>query len=290
MLPSRELSGILAGKAVLYVKELAKRGLWRYIPPTVATHSILSYILAAWISRPTARIVDVGCGLGYGAYILKKELGKRSYVVGVDYSKEAIVRASELFSELQFKLGDFSAEGIVDELGMRDSFDMALTIEVVEHIPSDRLRFFLENLRGVLRPGGRVLISTPVRESYDIFNYTESHINELSIREMLDILNESGFYVETLWGMGFVSYQSVAIAKRLGLAAREGDSERIFPKWMLPIRGAIFRLLFPKKYISSIPLISDLQKILLHAKWLEPRTLSRERGIPVYQLVLARRA
>lgn len=283
-------SGELASKAVTYIKELGEIGLWKYVNPNYIVHSIMSYLLASRISPPNASIIDIGCGLGYGSHILHREV-RNGYVVGIDSSDSSIRIAKGIFREIEFLTGDFTKESTVDELNLRESFDAAVSIEVVEHIPPDKFHNFLLNLERVIRPGGWALLSTPVRESYDIFSYTEGHVNELSIDELTDVLNEIGLKVDRIWGMGFLSTYSMKIVRGLGLALRTGNSRRKFPKWILPLRGLIFRLLFPEKYLNSIPFVDELRKMYLYARWLEPKTISYSgRHLPLFQLVLVRKA
>ena len=100
-------------------------------------------------------VLDIGCGIGYGAKILK-EVAKK--VVGVDYSKETIffARSHYSHSNVHFAVMDIEA------LGFKDSkFDTVVAIEVVEHI-RDHNRL-METVREVLTDEGVLVLSTPNR-------------------------------------------------------------------------------------------------------------------------------
>jgi ArsR family transcriptional regulator len=115
---------------------------------------------AAWARAlghllPPLDIVDIGCGEGY--LTLEAARWARS-VIGIDRSSEVLERATALarrrrVSNVTWKKGDFRKLPVKDE-----SIDVALLSQSLHHAadPADALS---EAIR-VLRPGGRVLIST----------------------------------------------------------------------------------------------------------------------------------
>src|SRR5262249_36768531 len=104
-----------------------------------------------------SNVVDVACGTGYGSHMLATRL--QSTVVGVDLSAVAVNYATETYrcDKLQFIQDDALALG-----KLRDSaFDAAISFETIEHLPNPEA--FVAVLRRILRPRGRLLISTPDR-------------------------------------------------------------------------------------------------------------------------------
>jgi methionine biosynthesis protein MetW len=100
---------------------------------------------------PGCRCLDVGCGPGqtYAQVIRARE----AEYVGVDVSEVAV--------ELARKNG-LQAERIDDAATLPfedDSFDVAICIEVLEHLFSPDGA--VAEIRRVLRPGGRLICSTP---------------------------------------------------------------------------------------------------------------------------------
>ena len=65
-----------------------------------------------------------------------------------------------------------------------NSFDTIVTFQVIEHIKNDRL--FLEEIKRILRPGGKALISTPnikltlTRNPWHIREYTAEQLTNLA--------------------------------------------------------------------------------------------------------------
>jgi 2-polyprenyl-3-methyl-5-hydroxy-6-metoxy-1,4-benzoquinol methylase len=101
--------------------------------------------------EPRSRAIDVGCGSGWFAGALADE---GFSVVGVEVAEEPVRRARARFPDLEFLV---VREG---ELPFADgSFDGAWMGEVLEHV-QDGLGLLAEVAR-VLRPGGRVAVSTP---------------------------------------------------------------------------------------------------------------------------------
>lgn len=74
------------------------------------------------------RIVDLGCGEGIVAEALASRLPDVEYF-GLDASSEAIAVARGLNPELEFAVGD-----LVDEPGRPGWADLALCLEVLEHL------------------------------------------------------------------------------------------------------------------------------------------------------------
>jgi ubiquinone/menaquinone biosynthesis C-methylase UbiE len=101
------------------------------------------------------RVLDAACGTGYGASLLMKQ-GKAASVVGVDIDAASIAYAQRRFAApgIEFRQASALHTGLVDA-----SIDVVTSFETIEHMddPGALLREFSR----VLRPGGRVVISTP---------------------------------------------------------------------------------------------------------------------------------
>lgn len=98
-----------------------------------------------------ARVLDVGCGTGSLAVLLRDRLGVE--VVGVEPHEERARRANE--RGIRTVTGVFS-EALVAAHGQ---FDVVVVADVLEHLSDPAA--LLRALRAALRPGGRVLASVP---------------------------------------------------------------------------------------------------------------------------------
>src|SRR5262249_53697408 len=103
------------------------------------------------------RVLDAGCGTGYGSAHLA--MNGAASVVGVDVSDEAISEGNRLYrrNNLRFVKGDVEKLTYISDL--QGPFDAAVNLENIEHLvkPLD----FLAGLRQVLTTGGVFIVSTP---------------------------------------------------------------------------------------------------------------------------------
>ncbi len=126
-----------------------------------------------------SRVLDVGCGTGYGAAHLAQGA---SAVTGLDASTEAIEYAAAhyRFSNLSYETGSATALPFAN-----GHFALVTCFEVIEHV-EDWGRA-LDEIARVLAPGGTALISTPNRLYYTDSRGTEGpnpfHIHEFDAGE-----------------------------------------------------------------------------------------------------------
>lgn len=136
---------------------------------------------------PASRVIDVGCGSGYGCQVLH-EAGADE-VHGTDVSRHALRFARKHFGEH----ASFTEQSITALDGYPDDFaDVVVSSEVLEHIKEYGLESrAIGELRRVTRPGGLLVIATPNSEllgehgfSWDeLSSLIGSHFNEFCIIE-----------------------------------------------------------------------------------------------------------
>jgi 2-polyprenyl-3-methyl-5-hydroxy-6-metoxy-1,4-benzoquinol methylase len=128
-------------------------GRWRGLPPGLEPADFA--LRSRFLNENTdagERVLDVGLGEGQFAADLARA---GVTVVGIDVAEEPLRRARELHPELDVRLVD--AEGPWELADA--SFDVVWAGEVIEHVADTAV--WLSELRRVLRPGGRLLLSTP---------------------------------------------------------------------------------------------------------------------------------
>jgi SAM-dependent methyltransferase len=102
------------------------------------------------------RVLDVACGSGYGAVLLR-HAGAR-HVLGVDRDPAAIERARVRFGDagIEFRCAD-----ALDLTGLDGPFDLVVSFETIEHLTGPDA--FLDEVARVMAPGATVVLSTPHR-------------------------------------------------------------------------------------------------------------------------------
>jgi SAM-dependent methyltransferase len=121
-------------------------------------------------------VLDIACGEGYGSAALLRA-GARS-VVGVDIAPEAVEHARQ-----RYKVDARVGSALDIPLGDR-SVDFVVSFETIEHL--ERPEQFLRECARVLRPGGRILLSTP--NATTSANVNPFHVSEMTVAELAQLL------------------------------------------------------------------------------------------------------
>jgi SAM-dependent methyltransferase len=152
----------------------------------IAAEHHARYRFAAAIVRGR-RVLDAGCGVGWGCQILLDH-GAVS-VDGVDIDESAVRE-----SRARCPSGTFVRADLTDLPYPKQRFDVITCFEAIEHV-EDPLRG-LDEFRRVLAPGGIVLVSSPNPDVYPAGN--PFHIHEFRPQELLAALNDR-FEHANLW-------------------------------------------------------------------------------------------
>jgi len=133
-------------------------------------------------SAASRRVLDSGCGEGYGTSMLAAATPATA-TVGIDLFADAAVHAATTYREAAFACGDAAS------LPFRaETFDAVVSLQVIEHL-SDPDAYAAECSR-VLRPGGTFLVGTPNRLTFTPPGRAKNpfHFVELSGDELHSLL------------------------------------------------------------------------------------------------------
>ena len=153
----------------------------RFDPATMSGLIAAEHLARYWLAADLANgleVLDAGCGVGYGAEMIARAGASR--VVGIDLAPEAIATASERVGEpVDFRVGD-----VRDPPFDEGSFDLVVCFEVLEHLEDPEPA--ITALKGVLRQGGLLIVSSPNRGVYPPGN--PHHLHEFTLEELRDAL------------------------------------------------------------------------------------------------------
>ena len=178
-----------------------------------------------------SRTLEIGCGAGN---LLLQATVPGSFPVALDLSMQALTfvrsRLEEARSGAKPPSGFACTQAIGESLPIKnESFDCVLLSEVIEHLEAPEIS--IREARRVLRPGGRLLITTPNYRSFwplmewavDRLNMApkmagEQHISRFYPSSLKKLLVDSGFSVEyagSIYNLSpFLSLVSAEGAKR----------------------------------------------------------------------------
>ena len=164
------------------------------------------YLWAARFAR-NARVLDLACGVGYGAALLA-EAGAVS-VTGVDVADEAVAAARTRYTHrtlcfMQCDYRDFLPDS---------PFDLLVTLETIEHVPNPWQ--LLSNMRAWATPKAQLVASVPTTLSTDINPY---HLHDFTPSSFERLLFHTGWVVEER----FVQKQAYDPFRIRGSARGEG--------------------------------------------------------------------
>ncbi len=127
--------------------------LWRRLPADLEPPSFerrIGFLLGE--VRAGDRALDVGCGTGEFTAALAQA---GAQAIGVDVAQAALDRARAGHPGIEFRLVPIDGPLPLED----SSFDLVWASEVIEHV-TDTARW-LSEVRRVLAPGGRLLVTTP---------------------------------------------------------------------------------------------------------------------------------
>ncbi|HEX9694812.1 MAG TPA: class I SAM-dependent methyltransferase [Actinomycetota bacterium] len=186
-----------------------------------------------WAARRTAgrRVLDAGCGEGYGTQILAATAGE---VVGVDLEAGVVERAAARYPSARFEPADLEALPYPDA-----SFDAVVSLQVIEHMRSP-VDFCGEAAR-VLRPGGEFLCATPNRITFSPRGIRNAfHTVEFSPAELRAVLARHFTVTEMLGTFHAGRIRATEIATRSSLPERLIATP--VPQWSQRRRAAVARI------------------------------------------------
>jgi 2-polyprenyl-3-methyl-5-hydroxy-6-metoxy-1,4-benzoquinol methylase len=142
------------------------------------------------------RVLDVGCGPG----TLAANFGGDREWVGTDLSARQIAYARRAYGHLGARFYDAS---LADVRRQQPPFDAVTMVELIEHLDMPVVDELITDALQCLRPGGRLIISTPnFRSAWPLveaavnrfgeLSYESQHINKFDRERLSELLASHG--------------------------------------------------------------------------------------------------
>ena len=199
-------------------------------------------------------VLEIGCGEGYGISELVKFSEK---YIGVDKFDTFISEEIKKNNDIVFHKMEIPPLLNIEA----NSIDFVVTFQVIEHIQDDH--YFLKEIFRVLKPGGKLLLTTP--NKLMSLSRNPWHIREYTPFEMKDILSKyfAKTQVNGVYGNDLVmeyykkNKESVEKITRFDIF----NFQYILPRWILQVPYDILNRFNRKKLKSDNENVVSLVKV-----------------------------
>ncbi len=143
------------------------------------------------------RVLDAGCGEGYGLALLRD--AGAAHVTGADLDAATVAHARRTYGSEHIDVVECE---LMDLPLVDGAIDLTVSFQVIEHVHD--VPGYLRSLRRVTRPGGTVLIATPNRLTFTTGSdvpVNPFHVKEFTAEELTTELTTAGFTVEDVLGV-----------------------------------------------------------------------------------------
>jgi 2-polyprenyl-3-methyl-5-hydroxy-6-metoxy-1,4-benzoquinol methylase len=141
--------------------------------------------------QKSSNILDLGCGVGQFLFYLKNN--GFDNLTGIDISSSQIALALEMQPQINFLHIDNSVEFLLNN---RNTYDVIVLNDVLEHIAVEQIIPFLDALHCSLKPSGRIIIKT-INSAYPLSNASRyldpTHTTSFHQKSLTQLLRHTGF-------------------------------------------------------------------------------------------------
>lgn len=196
----------------------------------LAVLEILTEVLR--VEGQQLRICELGCGRGWMTGVA----ALFGHAVGVDLS-ESQERASA------FPLCHFVTANVLEWENPPEAFDVALSIETIEHVEREHQGDYLAKAGRLLRQGGHLILTTPNRRTMEAMtgggrSWSNQPIEDwLSKEDLCRLLDKKGFAIRSVGsivlGFGSIGVYRIINSPRLNWVIRKSSLIGIWRRVLL---------------------------------------------------------
>lgn len=168
------------------------------------------------------RVLDAGCGVGYGSRLLAYH--GASEVVGVDISQEALAVARKQFSHSRVK---YICDDCESMMKVNGRFDVIVSLENLEHLQD--AEGFLNRATELLSPTGSLICSSPNPQGNPESPDNPYHVREYTKEQFQNLLQKY------FWNVAILGQDNTSAVKALNILW--SNPMLRFGRWIQKLRG-----------------------------------------------------
>lgn len=161
-------------------------------------HHYARYWLASQYVDSKMRVIDCGCGVGYGSPILAQH---SLFVYGIDKDSAAINYAKTHYQSHNVEFLVCSLTKLEEQFPLA-YFDVAVCFEVVEHLSNEERKDFYNQLKRILKPTGKLILSTPRDAKLGKNPFHHSQLSYSQLIAELQSISKSVVIIGQDWNTG----------------------------------------------------------------------------------------
>lgn len=194
-----------------------------------------------------AKVLDLACGNGYGAFLISEYTSDN--VIGGDLDKTVIEGCKNQFQRknLIYKVMDATNIPYKEQF-----FDCVVSFETIEHT-KEYESVLLEFYR-VLKPGGKLFLSTPnikINSPEGIIR-NKYHTQEFNYSELKKIIKRLNFKTIDFYGQKFIRFDESSVINKAAKVTEKTLYLKGIRKLPISFRNRITQILIKKPHYPTI--------------------------------------
>jgi len=162
----------------------------------------------------SGKYLDYGSGTGHMLELMMAEKGLQCY--GADFSENSVDDVNKKLNGDNWNGAELLRE--LPSTLKSDGYDIVTFIETIEHLKDDMLDDTFKELYRVLKPGGKLILTTPFNEELDMHNvycpfcksefHHMQHMQSFDVSSMSSLLEKYSFKVDYCDHINFKAFKS----------------------------------------------------------------------------------